>query len=92
MTLKGPVLGIKEIARVLAGKRLSSLEARKDAQLDLHFGDGAKLVIKAVGGGLSIDFAAEDGERTCPAGAWPTTRQREYLECITFGESHGAGA
>ncbi len=75
-----------------SGKRLSSFEARSDAQLDIHFEDGAKLVIKAVGGKLSIDFAAEGGDRTCPVGIWPTTRQREYLEFITkyigrFGRS-----
>jgi len=44
---------------VPSGKRVSSFEARGDAQLDTHFEDGAKLVIKAVGGKLSIDFAAE---------------------------------
>jgi len=77
---------------MLSGKRLFSFEARNDAQLDIHFEDGAKFVIKAVGGKLSFHFAATSGERTCPVGTWPTTRQREYLEFITkyigrFGRS-----
>jgi LexA DNA binding domain len=90
--MEEPSLNIKEIARLLPGKRLSSLEARSDAQLDIHFEDGAKLVIRALGGGLSIDFAAEGGDQACRIGNWPTTRQREYLEFITkyigrFGRS-----
>lgn len=77
---------------MLSGKRLSSFEARTDAELDIQFENGARVVIKAVGGRLSIGVAEERSDRTCPLGVWPTTRQREYLEFIAkyigrFGRS-----
>lgn len=77
---------------MLSGKRLSSMEARSDARMDLGFDDGSSLVITAVGGRWFLDYAAPGRDRTCPVGVWPTTRQREYLEFITkyivrFGRS-----
>jgi hypothetical protein len=82
----------QELSRRLLGKRLACVEVRGDAELGIHFEDGAGLVIKAVGGRLSIESHDDRANRTCPAGVWPTTRQREYLEFITkyinrFGRS-----
>ncbi len=76
-------LDIHEIARVLSGKRLSSLEVRNDAQLEVRFSNGSKVVIEAVGGKLSVELVAEARDLICPIAVWPTTRQREYLEFIT---------
>jgi hypothetical protein len=61
---------------VLSGKRLSSFEARTDADLDIQFENGARVVIKAVGGRLAIGLAENGSARRCPLGVWPTTRQR----------------
>ncbi len=83
---------LKEMARGLSGRRLSRLEARSDAELNIQFENGARLLIRAAGGRLSIELADAAGGRTCPGGLWPTTRQREYLEFIAkyigrFGRS-----
>lgn len=85
-------MNLKEIAHSLSGRRLSGLEARRAGELDIQFDHGASLVIKAVDGRLSIELADAVGDRTCPDGLWPTTRQREYLEFIAkyigrFGRS-----
>jgi hypothetical protein len=83
---------LKEIAHRLSGKRLSGLEARRTGELDIQLENGARLLIRAVRGRLSIELADAAGDRTCPDGLWPTTRQREYLEFIAkyigrFGRS-----
>lgn len=84
-------LNINQIARVVSGKRVSSVHARTDAQFEIEFQNGARLVIRSVGGALSVGLA-DEGDRTCPLGTWPTIRQREYLEFIAkyigrFGRS-----
>ena len=90
--MKERSLDTKEIAGGLIGKRLSRLNARSDAELEIRFDDGPALLIKAVGRRLSIELAKPADDRTCPVGLWPTTRQREYLEFISryigrFGRS-----
>lgn len=76
----------------LVGKRLAYVEVLGPSGLGIHFEDGAGLVIKALAGRLVIESRVSRPTGTCPAGIWPTTRQREYLEFITkyinrFGRS-----
>ena len=76
------MLDTEKITGQVAGKCVSRVEVRTNGRLEIHFVDGSALLIERLQQGLAVDFASEDRSRGCPAAAWPTSRQREYLEFI----------
>ena len=79
---KEVVLDIDQITRQVFGKRVSHVDAPENGPVAIHFVDGSALLVKRLSRGLAIDFAPETVSNECPAGVWPTSRQREYLEFI----------
>lgn len=76
------MLDTDKISRQVSGKCVSHVEVRKNGPFEIHFVDGSALLIERLQRGLAVDFASEDRSTECPAAAWPTSRQREYLEFI----------
>jgi len=79
---RGFFLDIDKITRQVSGKCVSHIELRDNTRLTIHFVDGSALFVERLQQGLAVDITSQDGARECAVAAWPTSRQREYLEFV----------
>jgi repressor LexA len=68
------------VSERISGKSVSHLAVAEEGPLEIHFTDGARLVIEPGGPSLAVTLVPAD---TAAGGPHPTARQREYLDFIS---------